>query len=246
MGEFFDEADRVGEEHLPVVAEGDAPRGGVQRGKEAVFDGDIGAGEGAHQGGFARVGIADEGYAKEVRALFAGNFALFGDAAEGAFENRDAAMRCASIHFELGFARSARAHAARASGAACLARQVRPLPGQSGQHVDELGQLDLGLRFAGLGAAGKDVEDEAAAVDDFDFYQGFEIAGLCGREVFVKDDDLGAVFCDSLDEFFGFAAADEIGGVLVLAFLKHFFRDHNPCGVRQEREFVEGVSRFAE
>ena len=103
----------------------------------------------------------------------------------------------------------------------------------------------MGLRFSGLGAAGKDVEDEPAAVDDFDFKQGFEIAGLRWREVFVKDHDLCAVFCNLLDEFFGFAASDEIGGVPALAFLKHLRGNLNPCRVSQQAEFVEGVSRFA-
>ena len=44
--------------------------------------------------------------------------------------------------------------------------EVGPHAGQSRLHVEQLGQLDLQLRFKGTGMRGEDIEDDLAAVDD--------------------------------------------------------------------------------
>ena len=114
-----------------------------------------------------------------------------------------------------------------------------PLPGQPGQHIDKLSQLDLSLGFSSLGATGKDIEDKSAAIDDLNFKQGFEIAGLCWRKVFVKNNDLCIAFCNLFDEFFGLAATNQERGISVPAFLKHLHSNINTRCIRQKPEFVK-------
>ena len=59
---------------------------------------------------------------------------------------------------------------------------------QAGQHVAVLGQLHLCLGTGCLGAHGKDVEDEAGAVEDFHLQLLFYVAQLLGAELVIKDD----------------------------------------------------------
>ena len=65
-GQFVDEADGVGEDdgagNLGFgVGDGEAATGGVEGGEELVGGVDGGVGEDIEQGGFARVGVADDG-----------------------------------------------------------------------------------------------------------------------------------------------------------------------------------------
>lgn len=61
VGEFADEADGIGEEEGLVVRELDFAGGSIEGSEEFVFDEGIGAGEAVKEGGFAGVGVADDG-----------------------------------------------------------------------------------------------------------------------------------------------------------------------------------------
>lgn len=84
---------------------------------------------------------------------------------------------------------------------------------QAGEEVLELGEFDLELAFACARTLGEDVQNQARAVNDFRACEFFEIPGLDGREVVVKDDEVEVVLVAESSEFVSFAGANEVGGV---------------------------------
>ena len=163
-GQLLDEADGVGEEDGAAFGQLDAPGERVEGGEELVLGEDVGAGEGAHEGALAGVGVADERHDRHsgARPPAAVEGALAADGLDLALEAGDAVADEASVGLELRLA-----GAAGADGA-FEPLQVAPLAGESRQEVLVLRQLDLEAAFAGLGASGEDVEDEGGAVEDLD------------------------------------------------------------------------------
>ena len=119
--------------------------------------------------------------------------------------------------------------------------QVPPHPGQPRIGVFELGQFDLELGLAGLGAGGEDVQDQFAAVDDLGLDDLFEFADLAGRQVVVEDDDVGLVLDDAVPKLFGLAAADVGGGVNLAEFLLEPADDDRPGRLGQGRQLGQIV-----
>jgi len=67
-GQLLDEADRVGEEGGVAARQADAAGGGVERGEELVLGQHVGLGDCVEQGGFASVGVADDGDDRDLGA----------------------------------------------------------------------------------------------------------------------------------------------------------------------------------
>src|SRR5205823_13410228 len=103
------------------------------------------------------------------------------------FQMRDTVANDAAIELDLRLADAARADAAG------LPLEVRPGARQARQRVLELRELDLRARLAAARAAGEDVEDQAAAVDDFRPDDLLEVAHLRRPEVVVEYNQLGVV-----------------------------------------------------
>ena len=59
VGQFANEADRVGEQHILVGRKAQSAGGRIEGGEEFIFCEDVGAGEGVEQRGFAGVGVPD-------------------------------------------------------------------------------------------------------------------------------------------------------------------------------------------
>ncbi len=127
VGEAADKTDGVGDEEFLVVGQQELPRGGVERGEEFVFGEDGGAGEFIEEGGFAGVGVADDGGGGDgdAEAAAALGVALLDDVFELGFELGDAVVDEAAVLFELSFAFAA--HAALTA----LAGQVSPRAGEA-------------------------------------------------------------------------------------------------------------------
>ena len=70
--QFADETDRVGQQHVLVRRQPQPARGRVERGEQHVLGQHVRAGERVEQGGFAGVGVADDGGQRPVVALAAG------------------------------------------------------------------------------------------------------------------------------------------------------------------------------
>ncbi len=216
VGEVADEAHGVGEQHILIVGEGEAACGGVECGEEFVFGVDVGSGEAIEEGGFAGVGVADDG--DDGHFAVAAFFALGGaDAAHvGEFgaEACDAIAGQAFVHFDLFFAFAAcgGGSAFAATGSAALAVEVLPHAGHAWQSVLHAGEFDLERGFSGMRAASEDVEDDFLAVDDADAAFFFPGALLGWADAVVEDDAVAAVFLGSIHQLPGLAFAHEVAG----------------------------------
>ncbi|MBA7695711.1 hypothetical protein ES703_104346 [subsurface metagenome] len=210
MGQFADETHRITEEYVVVLVQLQLPGGSIEGSEETVVHEDVGTGQGIHQGRLAGVGIAHQGYTEGVPASVALSSALRGDVFQLAFELTDARPNEATIRFDLGLA-----GAAPSADAAHLSLQVGPLPGQPGEQVLQLCQLYLGLGLPGSGVPGEDIDDKPTAVNDLDAVPGcaLEVLLLRGGQVVIEDNQVTPQFIGLPHEGFGFALADEGGGI---------------------------------
>jgi hypothetical protein len=81
--------------------------------------------------------------------------------------------------------------------------------------VQQLGQFDLQFAFQAAGAAGEDIQYQAAAVNDFGGHQIFQIPLLHGTQDIEKHHQVGAVHLERALDLFGFALTDyefSVGG----------------------------------
>ncbi len=88
------------------------------------------------------------------------------------FETLYLALDDAAVAFKLGLA------GASGADAAAETLQVRPTPGQAGQEIFLLGELDLKSTFVGLGTLGEDIQNEGRAVYDLDLKRLLQVALL--------------------------------------------------------------------
>src|SRR5207302_2978602 len=145
----------------------------------------------------------------------------------------DAVADDAAIELDLRLADAARADAAG------LPLQVRPGARQARQRVLELRQLHLRARLAAAGAAGEDVEDQAAAVDDLRADDLLEVAHLRRPEVVVEHDQRRVVMRGDRLDLLRFPLADERSGVGGGAARQNFPDDLPPRGPDELLELVE-------
>ena len=122
---------------------------------------------------------------------------------------------------------------------ASLTLEVGPHTRQSRQQVLVLRQFDLHLGAGGLCALGKDVEDEARAVERLDLDGLLDEGNLLGREVVVKDDKADVVVLDKIDNFFEFALADVGRAVGAVAPLQESAHGDGARRLGEEFKFVE-------
>ena len=93
---------------------------------------------------------------------------------------------------------------------------MRPHAGQARQKILILRQLDLQLALARLGAVGKDIQNERAAVDDTAVQLFFQRACLRRPQLIVKNDQLYFVVFNELTNLPAFSLPDE--GMRIRAF----------------------------
>jgi hypothetical protein len=191
-----------------IIGEAESAGGGIEGGEEFIFGDHFSAGEGIEEGGFAGVGVTDDGSERPEMAAAAGALggSLAADQVEVLDDSGDSVLDTAAVGFELGFAVAAHADAAFLSG------EMGPEAGEAREEMLELGQFDLEFAFAGAGALGEDVEDEGSAVEHFAFEEAFEVSALGRRQFIVEDDGIDFVTSAEIGELAGFTGADEGGG----------------------------------
>ncbi len=94
------------------------------------------------------------------------------------------------------------------------------LAGEAGHHVFELGELDLYLALAGLGAQGENIEDEHGAVDDAYVGDLLDVADLDGRQLEVENDQVDLFGLTIVADLVQLAGTDAGGGVEALELLR--------------------------
>ena len=140
---------------------------------------------------------------------------------------RDAAADAAAIHFQLGFARPARADAAAQTGHHhTQARQPRQL-------VLHLRQLDLQLALARRGAHGENIQNQRRAVHHAAADDLLQIAHLRARQFVVHDQQIDIRALHHQGNIPRFARADVGAGVHPRAVLVQPSHHLCTCGIGQ-------------
>lgn len=142
-----------------------------------------------------------------------------------------AGARDAPVGLELGLARAERADAA------ALAFQVRPKAREAWDQVLELGDLHLELGLAGAGLPCEDVQDQARTIQDHAARELLQALGLAGGKVVVEDDLLDVLALAQFGELAHLSAAQEGGGIEVLAVLHQLAGHLRTRRIGQTREF---------
>ncbi len=166
----LDEPDRVADEHARDGLRVQGAHRRVERREELVGDQHLAPRERAHQGGLARVRVADERDAREPTALLPPSTlrpALGVHRDELLTQLGDPVADLASID------------------------DLRRLA-QARRHVGQARDLDLGARFARARVAMEDLEDHHRAVHHLAADLLLEVAGLRGRDLVVDEDDVRA------------------------------------------------------
>ena len=91
--------------------------------------------------------------------------------------------------------------------------QMGPHTGQPGQQIAVLGQFHLELTFPGLGALGKNIQNQAGAVQDFHTQIFRQNPHLGGRKLIVKNGQVAVVSLNEKLQFLHLAVSDEGAGV---------------------------------
>ena len=235
VGQLANESDRVGKQHLPVGAQLNMPRGGVERGEETVFGKHVGIGQYIHQGGLARVRIPDQRDAGKPCAPLALDGALPVDLFQPLLEDGDPVPDEPAVSLDLRFSRSLRADAA------LLAGKVRPVPRKARPEIIELRQFDLGLRGRRASPCSKNIQNQPRAVEQLAVERLFQVANLHRGQVVVENDEIAAARPNQVLQFSDLARPDVGRRIHPGEGLRHpIGNDGAGCG-GQFGQFVERV-----
>ena len=176
------------------------------------------------------IGSDGDGFA--ALALLAANAA---DIFQLLLNMANAAIDFAAIGFQLSFTGAAGADAA------AELRHLDAASGQSRQQILQLRQFHLQLAFPSAGVAGEDVEDKLGPVENARIEFTFQVALLRGRELVIEDNQVGRGGGHGAFQLFQFAAADERGGIGLLAALQDLAGD---TGAGAGGQFAQLGHRF--
>ena len=236
-GQFTDEPYGIGEEEGQVVDNHLAHRG-VEGGKELVLGKDLALGQQVHQGRLAHVGIAHQRHAHQFAAVFALDALLAVDAFQLLFQVRNLVEDDTAVGLDLGLTGTTH------TDTAPLPLEVRPQAGKPRQQILVLRQLDLPFGVGRLGPFGKDVENEAGAVENLHLQFLLNVLHLLGREVVVEDDHAYLVLVDVVLDFGQLARTDECAGVGGVEPLQKLLHRLGTGSFGQEGQFVEVFVSF--
>ena len=138
------------------------------------------------------------------------------------------------VGFQLRLAGASRADAAAQAG------HGLSHAGELGQKVLVLRQLHLEPAFLGLGALGKDIENQGAAIEHRGVGEILQGADLGGRQVVVTDEHGGLCGLDELADLLGLALAKEAVGIGGGAVLEHLGRAGAAGGLQKRLQLVQG------
>ena len=237
MGQLADKAYGVGDHHIQRIADGEQPCGGVQRIKQPVVGGDTRPGDGVEQGGFSSIGVAHDGHHRDL--VFLPPLALGAADPPHLLQLRlqlvDLPVDVAAVRLQLRLTGALGANGTLAAGAG-LSLQMSPHTHQPRQQILVLGQLHLQAALLGLGPLGKDVQDQAAAVQHL--YSGHlrQHPDLGGREVVVEDDHGGLFLLHHAPYLLHLALSDEAVGIRLLPALQNGADGLPSGGLYQSRQ----------
>ena len=220
--------------------------GRVEGGEQRVLDQDPGPGEHVEQARLARVGVSRDDHGRHVAAspLAALHLAAGRHARDVLLQPGDTRPQPPPVGLDLGFARTAGADPAAAGHpAAGLPGQRLAPAAQPGQHVLQLGQLDLGLALPAARMLGEDIQDQRGPVDDLDVHHAFQVAQLARGELAVADHRVGACRSDDAGQFARLARAHVGGRVDPAAALDEAVEHLGARRLRQQAQLAQRILR---
>jgi hypothetical protein len=162
------------------------------------------------------------------------------DVFEPCIELPDPPPQQASIRFQLGLARTPK------PDAAFLPLEMRPATDQSRRQVAKLRQLDLQLALEAARSLGKNIENEARAVENAALEFAFQVALLTRRERCSENHEFGAVSFHARAQLFYLSLADEEPRLRPFSGTDEFVHDDRAGRARELRELrAFGVVRCA-
>ena len=184
----------------------------------------------------ARVRVADERRLELRLPRLALNRATALHVAQPLAQNLDAVIDQPAVRLELRFAGAAHADAA----AEFL--EVGPHARQPRQHVLELRELHLHLRFARARARGEDVEDQLGAVHHALADRVLDVLALRRRQLVVEDARATpSVSLDAVAQLLDLALAEVGAGMRAVDLLRELAHDGRAGGVGELRELSQMV-----
>ena len=242
MRQLADEADRVGDDDIERVGDGQQPGGGVERIEQAVIRRNIRAGEGVEQRRFARVRIADDGNDRDLilHPTLALRAAHAAHLVQILLELVDLAVDVAAVGLELRFTGALGADGPLAARAR-LALQMRPHTDQARQQILVLRQLDLQAALLCFGTLGKNIKDQPAAVEHLHAQILRQHTHLRGRQVVVEDRHRRLGRADKLLDLRHLALADEAARIRGRKVLQHGRNAHRAGGLDERGKLVHAL-----
>ena len=139
----------------------------------------------------------------------------------------------AAIGLELGLTGSAH------PDTAARLLEVRPHSREARQHVFELSELDLELRFAGPRPCREDVQDQLGAVHHALAGSVLDVLSLRGRQLIVEDDERRVLLVDERPELLDLPLAQISRGVGPIDLLRDAANDDGTRSVDELLELFE-------
>ena len=240
--QLADEAHRVGDDRLLVLAHVHFTGQRVERREEPVLDEDIAiATQAAQDGGLSGVGVADQRHLERIAPGLALHLARALHFDEPLLQHPDAMADEAAVSFELRFTRTPEADTA------ARLLEVGPHPRQAREHVLELRQFDLQPRLPAAGARREDVEDDFGPVHDAAPGRILDVLPLRRRQLVVEQDERDILGGDALAQFVDLALPQVGRGIRPVELLCQRANDLRPRRVGEsfqlEQVFVEVVLR---
>ena len=149
-------------------------------------------------------------------------------------------MDVTAVGFQLGFAGALGADRPLTAGAR-LTLQMRPHTDQTRQQVLILGQLHLQTALFRLGPLGKNIEDQAAAVDDLHAGHLRQHTDLGGAQVIIEDHHGGMFLLHHAPDFLHLPLADKAVGIGFLTALQDHAHHRAAGRVHQRRQLLHAL-----
>ncbi len=210
--QMTNEAHRISNHYRPQVIQIQTTQGGIKRSEKLVRSENRRLGQRVEQRGLASVGVAHQGYKRNISTstASAGLLTLTTNLFQPLLDLADTHTQQAPVSFKLCLARTAQ------TNTTLLPFKVSPAAHQSRAHVIQLSQLNLQLAFVRTRALGKDIQDQSGPIKHTAFERSLEVALLAGRQGVIENDQLDLAIPDKVMQLFDFATADQkLGGRLM-------------------------------
>ena len=239
VGQFGNEANGIGKDHVQIVGNCQLTGGGIQRIKQAIIGRDSRIGQLVQKRGLACVGIAHNG--NHGNGIFLAALTLNGTHLAHLFQFRfqtvDPLTDMTAVGFQLGLT------GATGADTAALTGKAQTHAGKSGEQIFILGKFNLQSALFGLGTLGKNVENQGAAVKNCDTNDVFQRADISRGKFVIKNNHGRSGGFHQHFHFQRLTLADEAVAVGGMAILQNLACAEAAGSFQKRFQFFNGLVR---